>query len=87
MIKEEYIIKSVQPKSGELRDVHQRMLNRKCNIFDLEIGYSAILETYTDDSETWHRMVYTSEVADVEIHANGDLTIRTRNTVYELQKI
>lgn len=87
MIKEEYIIKSVQPRNGELKDVHKRMLQQKCEIIELEKGYSAQFAYYTDASKTWSRMVYTSYVTDVEIHENGDLTIRTRNTVYELQKI
>lgn len=87
MNKPKYIIKSIQPRSGELRDVHQRMLNKKCNIFDLEIGFSAILEVHTDDSETWHRMVYTSIVRDFVEDNNGNLIIETKNTTYELKKI
>lgn len=84
-----YIL-SVNKKDGtRYNPTHAVVNGTQAVVIDVEVDQSAWI-AYRDDewleSFHWNRL-RTSNVVDVQVSKNGDITIETENSFYHLQKI
>lgn len=77
-----YLMKSITPKEGVLRNVHMRILDRECTI---ERTYPNAVFSYIKRDGSPNFM-YTSYIQNIT-EEDGKLIIETNNTVYELEAI
>ena len=77
-----YLMKTITPKEGVLRNVHMRILNRECTI---ERTYPNAVFSYIKRDGS-PNIMYTSYIKNMT-EKDGKLTIETNNTVYELEAI
>ena len=82
----DYIITEIEPKNGEMREIHKMMLNCECNIINLRLHHSAWFRYYPNNT-TKEKIAYTSVVEKIEYIETGDIIIHTKNTVYLLKEI
>ena len=80
----EYIVTSVKTKDGNLRDIHNRVLNSRVNILHLRVGEPCFIR-YIKDGES-HTM-HTSNVIKFSPLNKENVIIKTMNTEYELTKV
>ena len=87
-----YIFSEVNPKSGIMRDIHYRALNRKCQIVNLVPQERGTIRYWPDDdSDGWPHNLYTSPVVSVASSVDEDsglstVVIETKNTFYVLKE-
>lgn len=80
----DFVIKTVTPKSGVMRSIHEEVLGRKCRILDVQVGLRGWLELEWPDPYVLH----TSIVLGIK-RAEDDswVEIETKNTFYRLEKL
>ena len=64
--------------------IHAYIQGTKATIVDAEIGQRGWLCYYDVDDENWHR-IHTSTILNITVHDNGNVTIETLNTYYNLE--
>lgn len=80
-----YIIADIRPRDGELTELHQNILGRRCRIVELEPGKRCLLYCDVRDDPGHPHRISTSVVTRSEAQDNGDrVEIQTMNTTYVL---
>lgn len=80
-----YIINHIEPKDGALKNVHETMLGRDCQIMTLEIGRAGVLLVDVGDHNFGPHKIVLSHILGVE--EQDVLLICTENTTYHLKRI
>ena len=79
-------IMSVYPKAGRPHNpIHDEINGSTATIINLEIGERGWVAYETFKNE-WQRL-HLSIIEDVSVAENGDLSVRTTNTIYQFAKI
>lgn len=82
-----FYISDIRPIRGELTSLHKSCLGESTDIVFLEKGNPAILKVWEDYGFTPKHTLRTSPVESFTPLKEGEMTIRTANTVYTLTRL
>ncbi len=86
----DYIIKNIVAKNGELRDIHKEALGQRAYILNLEVGQRGWLRYHPrwELAGNYHTL-HTSSVLGYTPWENNEshVEIETENSIYELEKV
>lgn len=89
--KYDYIIKKVISKrhDGRVNKYHEMIIESKCTLGMIEVGYKAglLIEVFNQKDHHRRNWYFTSPVESVSHGDDGDLVIETVNSTYVLEKI
>ena len=77
----------VIPKAGRpYNPVHDEINGKIATVVDLTVGKRGWIAFLSDNSmgdDSWHRL-HTSPIEIVDVFADGNITVSTKNTIYRL---
>lgn len=83
-----YIIKSVTPKDGVMREIHKEVLGRRCYILDLEIGQRGWIKFEPSyDPGCFHRLHTSAVLKCTKAEDESWVEIENLYTTYRLERL
>lgn len=83
-----YIIKSVTPKDGVMREIHEEVLGRKCFILSAELGERGWIKFEPSyDPGCFHRLHTSAVLKCTKAEDESWVEIETINTTYRLERL
>lgn len=83
-----YIIKSIAPKDGVMREIHKEAIGRKCSIMSLEVGQRGWIKFEPSyDPGCFHRLHTSAVLKCTKAEDESWVEIETLYTTYRLERL